>query len=138
MKVIFLDFDGVIALTKNGDAHGISLDLVDLLNDIILSTNAKVVVSSDWRRHRSITDLQSILVDKDFLGMVIDKTDDSDNFDCRSDEIHNWLNAHPDITSFIILDDLDLFGFGDKFLQTDPTVGLTPDLVKKAISLLNK
>lgn len=95
MKVIFLDFDGVINSQKfyhkrhrmlmSGELTHKQMavdypfwdfcpELVNNLNKIVKLTGAKVVVSSTWRKGRRLGDLQAILNMIGFKGEVIDKT----------------------------------------------------------------
>ncbi len=99
MKVIFLDFDGVlnsekwyVARHKNVDSSSISAqypfyeidpDAVAQLNRIIAEACAKVVVSSTWRLGRTPEQLTEILAHHDFKGEIIDVTP---NFYLKSHE----------------------------------------------------
>lgn len=84
MKIIFLDFDGVL----NSEEFMIEADLweiedpatmvnekaVEKLNKIIMETGAKVVISSSWRYYLSLEKIIEILNGKNFIGEVIGKT----------------------------------------------------------------
>ena len=90
MKVIFLDFDGVInsqtwmiarkdsveqfTIYEQYPFYEIDPEAVKLLNHIIKETGAMVVVSSTWRNGRSIEELKTILEKVGFVGTIIDKT----------------------------------------------------------------
>lgn len=94
MKVLFLDFDGVLnngewmktlkegeAANRvyGGDGDQWWLDMIDpaavsQLNRIIEATGAKVVVSSTWRLRHDVEALQRLLDTKGFKGEVIDRT----------------------------------------------------------------
>ena len=56
----------------------------------------------------------------------------------RADEIRAWLHAHPDVDRCVILDDQEDAGLGMEhcFVQTDPSIGLTDEDVKRARCLL--
>ena len=49
MKIIFLDIDGVISTEKSH--YVLDKDACDLLGKIIDATDAKIVISSSWRRN---------------------------------------------------------------------------------------
>lgn len=49
VKLIFLDIDGVISTQKS--RYALDKDACDLLGKIIDATDAKIVVSSSWRRN---------------------------------------------------------------------------------------
>lgn len=102
MKVLFLDVDGV--LNKRSDFEVMHNDnlvlnytLVTRLQKIIADTNCKIVVSSTWR----------ILEDNwDFLKKHVDLYDATDQLPkCRGDQIQRWLNKHPEVTRYVIVDD---------------------------------
>lgn len=93
MKLIFLDFDGVIAAyelfwreksqaERHKDLHSnapkgaedICTEKIKLLNNLIEDTGAKVVVSSSWRHNRTVEQLQEVLDYRGFKGEIIGKT----------------------------------------------------------------
>ena len=49
MKIIFLDIDGVISTQKSN--YRLDKDACDLLGKIIDATDAKIVISSSWRKN---------------------------------------------------------------------------------------
>ena len=58
----------------------------------------------------------------------------------RGFEIQNYLDTQKDVLSYCILDDdCDMLPTQlDSFIQSDFSVGLTEDIVNKAINILNK
>lgn len=54
MKILFLDFDGVITTYESG--WRIDLKKLELVDKIIESTNAKIVVTSSWKVGRNNVD----------------------------------------------------------------------------------
>lgn len=139
------------------------------LKKIIDKTGAVVVLSSSWRllgREKMLNEIFKPygfqIIDKICNGVSLsnlkecgfdpDKCYDSkyrclDNsyntrtFD-RGAEIAWWLHEHPDVESFVILDDdwLDIEPYyKDNFVQTIfYDWGLTEELADKAITILNK
>lgn len=125
MKIIFLDFDGVLnslfhfqELRRQGLAQERIMDslepgMVERLNKIIDATGAKVVISSTWRKLHSVGELKDFLIKYGFrhvekiLGVTPTLNTD------RGIEIEKWLvdfkarlNYSDDpISSFVILDD---------------------------------
>jgi len=104
MKIIFLDFDGVLnssaylAEMKQGYedygsdewwAAGLDKRLVLLLNKICDRTGAKVVVSSAWRTAHTVGNLNRILRAAGFTGEAVGKTPSITGAD-RSEEISKW------------------------------------------------
>lgn len=65
--------------------------------------------------------------------------DDKSCYD-RGAEILYWLKQHPDVDSFVIIDDdvEDLKPYTDRFIKTTWKKGLQPEHVQKAIDILNK
>lgn len=153
IKVIFLDFDGVISTPD----YKWSLEpaKVQLLEELIKDTNAKIVVSSSWStgcrtgedfvnkmfgKWKEITG-PHVTPEKNqiFKDAIIDVTDHMGND--RGDEIQRWLDAHEDeVDSYVIFDDdadmleEQLFNF----VQTDGYEGLTSREIKLAKLILNK
>ncbi len=88
MKVIFLDFDGVLnseeffimshhsADDKKGWTETDDFDpyAVKLLNQITKATGAKIVISSAWRINRTIEWLKALMYAVGVTGEIIDKT----------------------------------------------------------------
>ena len=110
MKVIFLDFDGVLNsqswykrrvdevglkdVHTNYPNYEIDPETVKRLNFIISETGAKVVVSSTWRLGRTVEDLHNILKFAGFSGEIIDVTSHmriKDYSVPRGCEIDKWL-----------------------------------------------
>jgi len=86
IRVIFLDIDGVLNHTiwwRNQEKNNPNEDeypychidpsSVKLLNKLIATTNAKVVISSVWKS-RGVEQLQKILDARGFIGEIIDIT----------------------------------------------------------------
>lgn len=165
MKVIFLDFDGVLNSGPYFDARGgidgiweakeehEALDpaAVRRLNRLIERTGAKVVVSSSWRHGRTVEQLQALLTARGFIGEVIDKTITSvPNTDplskrvcgSRGDEILHWVTlnsrAYGGIEFVVLDDDSDMDAVWRCFVQTTFAQGLTDDHVDRAIELLQR
>lgn len=125
---------------------------VPLLNQIVDRTGAKVVISSSWRRGTSVEELQQLLFFHGFTGEVIGKTAEDlhrreeyvkraeeeghDNI-WRGWEIQEWLDRHPEVTSFSILDDeSDMNGVEGHLVQTDFDNGLTQEHVDQVVAML--
>lgn len=145
MKVIFLDVDGVLntfhttRMTRSGCTF-VDNRKVDRLAKIIACTGAKVVLSSDWRYDRSVPGLNDDLNElicllKTRNVSLFGYTPEID--DNRGKEITKWLYEHPDVESFVILDDRsDMGQLSGRLIQTSPKDGLTENLAQQAISML--
>lgn len=101
MKVLFLDVDGVLNSRNSTDFRNnlwpVDNYMVFLVGKIQLDTDCAIVISSSWRHHPE----GMRLMREKFLN-VIDKTP---SLGVRGDEIQAWLDAHPDVTTYAILDD---------------------------------
>jgi len=170
MKVIFLDFDGVICTSEsisearawfnNKELYNIKMIdplLVENLNKVIEKTDAKVVISSDWRYFHSMGELRKFLRVTGFSGKVIDRTpiwkeykNDIGIKTCnglkrfweheRGNEIKMWLDKH-EVKTYVIIDDeiSDIFSiFPDNYIRTDMENGFHKGLIKVAINKLNE
>ena len=100
MKLLFLDFDGVLnsyrptkvgspppgwedrqppqssGINPRGLLKELDVDKVALLNDIVSSSGCKVVVSSAWRLQFSLEELRWLLEGAGFVGDVVGVTPD--------------------------------------------------------------
>lgn len=157
MKVIFLDFDGVLnssasfimesrkTAAERGMPVNKTLDRTCCSNfQYILdkTPGLKIVISSTWRELFELDwlkeHLKSYGIDS---SLVIDKTPSLmgrgwDRAD-RGEEINAWLKEHPEVTKFVVLDD-NYIGDGleeaGKVVATSWTVGLTLDQARAAIA----
>lgn len=116
MKVIFLDFDGVLnVIPQDHDQYGgiFHQNLVENLGRIIEVTSAKLIISSSWR-HMGLAMLRMMWEHRGYPGEIIGITPDlwrrvkDEEYHeslQRGDEIQVVLNLHPEIENYVILDD---------------------------------
>lgn len=163
-KYIFLDIDGVIATpdTIENGMWALSMKRQILLGKILEKTNAKIVLSSSWRKH-TVKDTILYMIDQGFkyhdeiVGITIRAyhyIEKGIHLSIpRGVEIKQWLDAHVhsnngkdfnrkklnvDFTYCIIDDDNDmLLEQKDYFIKTNSEIGLTDELANKAIEILN-
>lgn len=155
MKVIFLDFDGVITTAKS--RWCLDNDKMLLLKRIVDATGAKIVISSSWRS-LSLKDTISRITDtndyfvggnpficpKSVVGITpvmraFRDSDENVTFSLpRGCEIKRYLDEHREIYDYVILDDDSdmLLCQKDNFIQTDGIEGLTESDVELAIEIL--
>lgn len=153
MKVVFLDYDGVLNnipyKQSVGEAYFTAFlmpEKVKLVKKIIDATSAKIVLTTTWRANWRETGEQDhrdgILMNKFFADeglKIYSKTPDIHQYK-RSDEITLWLDAHKDVSEYVILDDDPYFTVEPNlshFIRTNPNEGLTEQDVKMAIDMLN-
>jgi trehalose-6-phosphatase len=146
MKVIFLDFDGV--LNKFTDAESLlylSKECVENLNSLIERSKAKIIISSGWRTLHPIVELKQILINVGFKypRCVIGITPDlirKPRETSRGEEIGKWLKeTKHDVDSFVIIDDEDdMEPFMNRLVQTNCDFGLTKDHVERALCIISR
>ena len=149
MNIIFLDFDGVLNSDRYIRTHGYFGILLDprcltLLKDIADACHAKIVLTTSWRTHWSANAEECNDMGKEIneifseYGLsVYDKTPRLGY--SREEEIQTWLTDNPDVTNFVVLDDMFL---EDDFLEghfvrtSSLRGGLDEDDTKEAIAIL--
>ena len=150
MRVIFLDIDGVLNQCDWQEGNGcpaIHPECVKQLNKLLEATRAKIVVISNWRHQLNRGDMTP----EGFAFMlrthgvkyakIIGATGEQ-----RTRERHRglmvtrWLRRHPEVTSFVVLDDLpegrEPEWVEERIVHVDGARGLTAREVRKAIELL--
>jgi hypothetical protein len=164
MKVIFLDFDGVLNVIPQGhdDFGGIfHPEFVENLGRIIEETNAKLVISSSWR-HMGLERLNRMWKHRGYPGEIIgitpdlrwgtpeEKLEPGEQKYVRGDEIQAILDQYYQITNYVILDDDNdmLVSQLGNFVMTSTNInhpdcidigyGLTKECTNRAIRILNK
>jgi hypothetical protein len=161
MKIIFLDFDGVLnhekfykeRFEKRYEEGAMSYPLseidreaVENLNFLCKETDAKIVISSTWR-HSGLDYCKDALERSGFIGEIIDITPDLRSNNClRGNEILKWIKDNKDkvgpyynFTEYVILDDDSdmLYWQRNNFILIDRFVGLTMGNVYQAKKILN-
>lgn len=113
MKIIFLDFDGVLNHADWINRPGVDLSLdenhfspecVHRLNEIIRRTGAAVVLSTSWRRIMAADDIRRLLKNVGAICNVIDSTP-AYVHGSRDEEICEWLELNGCFGPFVVLDD---------------------------------
>ena len=135
--VVFLDIDGVLAPITRWDRYGdLHPACIQVLNEIVASAGADVVVSSTWRYGKTAPELQKILEAQGFIGCVLDKTPTGAPGAGRGDEIAAWLEEHA-VCGYVIIDDhVDMGDLRTHLVLTHPAHGLQPADAPRAIALL--
>lgn len=143
MKILFLDFDGVITTPES--RWKIDETKVKLVNRIVSETGAKIVVTSSWKVGYRIVDnfkeeINRRYPNAEWIKPLVDNiygiTDSMGSW--RGDEIHRWLEDK-DVESYVIIDDDSDFRDDQlfNFVQTDTYEGITEREVKLCIDILN-
>lgn len=154
MKIIFLDFDGVMdtayyghILSKKGlpecDKFGVVFepDCIKNLKYIIDNTGADIVVSSSWKDFMSYKEILEMWKYRNLPGFVTDVTPIPSHRRNRGDEIDAWLDECNVECQYVIIDDLDADNFNEhqisRLLIVNPFNGLDEETAKRAVELLN-
>lgn len=150
MKILFLDCDGVINCdnTFKQNARGEQAYIVTdpymcfLVGKIQLDTGCQVVLSSAWRHHdESVAYLNRRVVPIFDTTPDMPRSEDSGIEYCeRGREIKAWLDTHPEVTRYAILDDsADMLPEQlPNFFKTSWVVGLTEEIAQAVINHLNQ
>lgn len=140
-SIIFCDVDGVL----NTRPGSLDADKLDLLKTIVDATQARVVISSTWRktqhqrdrlddallRHGIRVDGATPILDKEVNGLWQAQP--------RHVEIAMWLlhNQQRDQNVVILDDEPDMKALSMFHVRPDPSVGLTAELAEDVIRRLN-
>lgn len=151
MKVIFLDFDGVITIPPR---WYLKADLIKNVKRIVDATGAKIVVSSSWRMDSVEETIEKIIgrpkrcprnkILNWFIENLYDVTpwfSDKKYYGTgRGGEIQTWLDKHHEVDNYVIIDDdHDMLNSQlYHFVQTNFEDGLTEVETKRAIKVLNR
>ena len=104
--------------------HDWHAEAVARLRTLCEDHDAWIVVSSDWRQSRSVAQLRTLFRLHDLHHLVVDRTGAPHNAPhYRAGEVKQYLDAHPEIERFVIIDDryrkeFDRL-FPDHFVHTD-------------------
>lgn len=161
MKIIFLDIDGVVSLSGDKMVRTqITPELTtpymwneqacEIVERILHSTGAEIVLSSDWRKHYRLQEMRAIMQANGISGgRLVGYTSIDPAYAksrglgsmaiYRSKEINEWLGLHG-VKQWVAVDDLHLVGLDhSRFVCcTDTHKGITvKDMEELIISKLN-
>lgn len=146
LNILFLDFDGVLVTERNArkdlpreDEFGPLFDeeCVQLLRDCNLDLHhVQVVITSTWR-YQGLDAMQQMWKQRNMPLPLLDITplhgadeallNGADSATCRAIEIRAWLDAHPEVYKFAILDDEPISDsrLVEHLVRTNPSIGLS-------------
>ena len=147
IKVLFLDIDGVLCLHEYGvvnwddniDDYVFDDGCCRRLKEILDATGCKLALSSSWRLQKN--DCLKILrllrpfgiTSADFIG-------GTPSLKHRGDEVMTFVERHPEIGTFVAVDDEDFSGArfpADRFVWTKLERGITEPAKTLIIQKLN-
>jgi hypothetical protein len=142
LKIVFLDFDGVLVPKHLANSQHADPQCVEVLNEIIRRTDAKIVISSDWMLDYPFNALLYALNDWGVdTQNVIDSTPFLIGNRIRGLEIQAWLDERDerfnDVGQFVILDDYDdMLDLKPHLIHTTLPAGLQTQHVVPAVQIL--
>lgn len=122
-------------------------NLYNLIARTQMVAEVKIVISSSWRIDETVSSLRQLLSNHSFSNLIIDKTNDYSKMDqnshARAALIQEWLNEHPDVINFVIIDDYNDNGilsllFKDHFVFVNESLLLTRMEIDVASNLINQ
>ena len=143
MPVLFLDIDGVCNSRAYAEQIGGNLfNVIDpapaaMVRRIVTMTGCQVVLSSTWRLYPD-----SLKVVRNEVCDFIDVTPDHQRggkwgIAPRGTEIKAWLDQHPEVDRYAILDDNSDMLPGQPLFLTTFDIGLTEQIADDVIKYLN-
>ena len=155
-KIILLDIDGVLNSEINQDYNFskgrwssrnlvLDSDAIRCLKEIVDKTGAEIILSSTWRypdEDDSFVSKENFIRQLGLSGMTLSgETPQLPEYD-RAAEILAYLNEHPEVTHFVIIDDdIDLMKHEElrkHLLHTNYRIGLVKSEIDEAINILDK
>ena len=146
MKVLFLDIDGVVNCentfkmgARNKSPYPLDPEMAFMVGKIKLYTGCEVVLSSSWRHSKD-----GIKAVEDGIVPVLDITGNTHLVEYkdkpRGHEIQAWLDSHPEVDRYAILDDdSDMLDSQlHSFFKTSWKSGLTEEIMNKVIDHLGR
>lgn len=136
MKVLFIDIDGVVNCATTRQRHrgfiGIDPHMAFLVGKIKLDTDCEVVLSSSWRHF----DDGKEEVERQVCKLYDVTPEHTSGF--RGNEIAMWLDAHPNVSRYAILDDDTDFIPDQKLFKTEWSTGITKEIAEVVTKYLNE
>ena len=146
MKVIFLDFNGVLDTWFEMDK--INYDNLQRLKWIVRDTDAKVVLTTSNKRSYVTSGVMNpimVMLTTRLMEEGIDVIGVTPNADTREHEIMLYLYEHPEIENYVIIDDdYDMEKLADHLVKLpcqnigQEQLGLQKEHAEKAIKILGK
>lgn len=143
--ILFLDIDGVVNCASTQQRHrgyiGIDPYMAFLVGKIVLDTGCKVVLSSTWRCFhddgieeisKQVTPIQDA-TPKPWYNK------ETERHSTRGEEIQAWLDQHPEVERYAILDDDTqiLESQEPNWFRTFWLTGITPEIAEQVTKHLN-
>jgi hypothetical protein len=151
-RVLFTDFDGCLnsvgSFIYNNRQNLLGLTDIPTHESFcpIASSNlqyileelpdVQVVVSSTWRKYKTLAALQEMFKTNHILPERMIGTTPISEDRYRGEEIEMYLKEHPEVTEFVIIDDdSDMKPYMDRLVKVDGRNGLTFTDAEKVIEM---
>ena len=137
-KVLFLDVDGILCHERSHLAYDTGKFYREwdptccaLIRHLVSQRGVRIVVSSTWRHDESLKDLNPrlakhrltpYLCQPDWRTPNLGSPTGFSPWDTRGREISAWLDVHPEVEHYVIVDDVDAF-----FEEQQPHLCLVKD-----------
>jgi len=135
LKIIFLDIDGVLNSKRTSNPRGfpyiVDPKLLGRYIRLVAATGAETVLLSTWR-HDPAGRWAARYYGVPFMDVIPDLPDSS-----RGDEIRTWLEKHPEVSRYAILDDDDDQLDDLPVFQPSAGTGLTQEIADWLAAYLN-
>lgn len=147
MKIVFLDIDGVANCATTNQRHrgfiGIDPHMAFMIGKIQLETDCQFVLSSAWRHAPDgIEEVERCIAKMLDITPSLENTPEKQGIEIahtlRGHEIKAWLDKHPEVTQYAIIDDNNdmLDEQQSNFFKTSWQTGITEDIMNKIIQHL--
>jgi hypothetical protein len=110
-------------------------EAIKVLNEILKETDAEIIISSDWKKHGTLEEIQEMYKARGVIKLPIAVTESFQLESARVTEIQNFLVSHPEITKWVAVDDMNLSKL-ENFVRTKPfglKGGIKGDGIKEEI-----
>lgn len=142
-RVVFLDFDGTVtndAWVATKRVNDLAPELVARVDALCVEMGAAVMVASAWRCFTALDDLRAGLTRAGLTVPVLGAVDHARGVDDGRDRFAAlWLALHPEVTSWVVLDDAYPWSgaaWQERVVVPDGAVGVTDADIAQAAKIL--
>ena len=143
-KIIFLDVDGVLnserTIRANNSSGYYYLDpvAVGLIRDLVDKTGAKIVVSSTWRYAGDHVTTQLYVAGFHLMDFHNDSITPVLVNGKRGDEVNSWLSEHPEVETYVCIDDDSDFFDYQNLINVDGRNGFSAQNHQDALDIFKQ
>ena len=148
-KVLFLDIDGVLIPfpEKSMVDHELfdypeswNIDAMNSLNRIIDETRCEIIISSSYRKYKSLEEIQMAMTNAGFRHAISGEIAKNDEGESRAELVKKWLSDNG-VSDYCVIDDSrhmfpEILPKG-RVVKPSTERGLTDELADEAIEILS-